>query len=176
MRYECLLGAVIVFALAGCKSVSYHGDAKVYDRADFPFEALDSLCLPEFSVSESGAVYRWEIRDLPQPVSPGEIILFAKKDDVPGPAPWQAVELRVELFALDGTKIDRREISFSQWNGGGYYNDPGWDVSFGLQKFQLQGMQSYDVVVTVLKPSPRSGDRAQLQGLFKLGWDNRGLR
>ena len=158
--------AIASLVIGGCTTTTFHGDAALVRCADFPFETLDILKLPEFTLSQQ--TYRWEVRDLPVSVFPSELIVIRQPDSLG----WLEAVVNVKCILSDGTAAVNRTVRLSDWGGGGSRVDGETRVSFLLRDSPNWGSWlnefdavSYDVIIDVIQPSSRPSDRARLEGL-----------
>lgn len=170
----CVALASVMLGSIGCTRVTHHGDAVIIDPPDFPFVAVDTLRLPEFSIDTAGAVYRWEVRDLPYAAVPEWVTLHVTDPSRRHYEPWENLVLAIELRdAVHGTLLHEHTLTNSRdmyWN---YVDDlasvtfcrheesgADWTlVDSGLHDLPLE----YDVIVRVIEPSTKVGDTAWLE-------------
>ena len=159
---------------AGCSIKTRHGDA-VLERGGF-----DSLLaapgsawmrLPDFSLSEAGATYRWRVRDIPgEGGIPTAITVIGQKEDghwdaTADTVPWGRVVLRVQLIDLEGSILEDHRVRFSSWRGGGSSSSDGEPiVDFDIPSQRYRLMNDFDLAVTVETPSLRLIDHARVRG------------
>jgi hypothetical protein len=176
-RDRLLIAAVIGFAMPGCMTWVEKGDALFHEsdgrwEASFfpkPIAPWHRLRLPPVSIDRMGeTVVR--VRDLPIPLCPSTAELEMPEDEardwVIG-QPWRAAIFEVIIRRLDGSSHYSSKVALSQWGG---VTGPGSSSSRRRISIQIGPwgslasttrpmLRNYDVVVRVLTPSPRKGDR-----------------
>ncbi len=180
---RCLIICLMALLLGGCFWTSRHGDAKVKLIAE-PFVLHSknrTMTLPEFSISECGE-HTFRITKLPVAMYPIDLAVLGVEyyhDSVKGVSPpWAGAQIEVAFQDVDGAVFFQRTIPLEgrpgvAWNNGKPFADYNiFESAFFHNNFDDPNLkplppaprESYQVVVRVLKTSPRPGDVAYLRG------------
>jgi len=154
--------ALLAVALlaSGCASqeVTRLGDAKLSGNINF----AGSFRLPKFSLGKAVS-HRFQVRGLKSAAFPYKLRIYTRHWDrsYSGYTRWRNSLLKVEILAPGtGRRLASTTFHPNRYHnhGSGIYDHVFW--SPGQPNLGL--VENYDVRVTVLEPSPREWDEAQL--------------
>ena len=170
MRFLLVLMLVV---LAGC-STDRRGDARLTTSVPFMGRKGDrnfAVEFPRFPIDKPGE-FRWRARGLP----PADFrytlnLRLPRLDSAAGdreadagrePA-WRDLEIRFSAHRSDGSLI-----ATQTYRPGDSIAQSGWPddttFKFSLASLRLERLQDYDLLVTILTPSRKRADAAQIRG------------
>jgi hypothetical protein len=170
------VAALLALSGLGCTSVQRCGDARLLDHKDVLFVMMDNFTMPYFPI-DTPCTNRFEVRNLPFLIYPETLSLDVPNDESmrpPQDAPWRACRLTVAFRTLSGKQFFTNSIDLAHWRSSADAECSGWSSPYQIpETLEAVEASGYDVVVTVVTPSSRKGDRARLGSLLH-PWELRG--
>jgi len=174
------MAVLLVNALAllsgACSTTVRYGDGTC-QKAGFllgtfsPGVPMEAFWLPEFPIDRAGR-YAFRVDEAPNSILPPPfpaMVRIRSEAGVVDP-PWKSVELLVTVKQANGERIGSHRVVMKRIAGSQYSRTApvGLDGNTVLERTQKR--TSYEVVVEVIHPSNRKGDRAFLENYdFEIG-------
>lgn len=159
-----LMALFAALSMQGCW-VTRHGDATLnYRYIPIKGQWMLTLKLPEFDLAEN-KTHRFSVRNLPKPILPKHVQVPAERW---GPSAWLGTNVAVQLTNVEGVVVFDDAVTLTNADCGLVGRDliAQVDIDYGRFDRHCESWKNYDVVISIITPSPTPEHRAQLIGVW----------